>query len=224
MSRLATTREQLSAEGYVFLPKFAPELPPRVAFSWLGSIDSVEGLAEIQVLTPQTETASTPNTYSGNFGTSEFPLHTDLAHWAVPPRYIALRCLSGTKSVTTSVLDSLGVVQAVGRETLRMAIVQPRRPLKNGKHLLRLLEKPINVNSDRIRWDTIFLKPSNEFAAATVAGVRDALRHAQPVQFTLRDPGDTLVLDNWRVFHGRSPVSSDELQREIARAYLGVVD
>lgn len=223
MSRLATTREQLSAEGYVFLPQFVPELPPRVAFNLLGSIDPVEGLAEIQVLTPQTETASPPNTYSGNFGIGEFPLHTDLAHWAVPPRYIVLRCLSGTKSVTTSVLDSLGVVQAVGREALRMAIVQPRRPLKNGKHLLRLLEQPVNANSYRIRWDTIFLKPSNEFATATMAGVHDALCHAQPVQFILRDPGDTLMLDNWRVFHGRSPVSSGELQREIARAYLGVV-
>lgn len=86
-------------------------------------IDPVEGLAEIQALTPQTETASPPNTSSGNFGIGEFPLHTDLAHWAVPPRYIVLRRLSGTKSVTTSVLDSLGVVQAVGREALRMAIV-----------------------------------------------------------------------------------------------------
>lgn len=218
-----TTREQLVAEGYVFLPQFVPELPPRAAVDLLGCIDAVEGLADIQLLTPRTDTASPPNTYSGNFGTGEFPLHTDLAHWAVPPRYIALRCLTGTSSVTTSVLDSLGVVQSVGKEALRMAIVQPRRPLRNGKHLLRLLEKPDAANSDRIRWDAIFLKPSNAFAAATVADVREAILDAQPVQFVLREPGDTLVLDNWRVFHGRSPVSADELQRVVARAYLEVV-
>ena len=217
------TREQLVADGYVFLPQFMPKLQPGVAVSLLGCIDAVEGLAEIQLLTPQADTASTPNTYSGNFGTGEFLLHTDLAHWAVPPRYIALRCLSNTSSVTTSVLDSQGVVQSVGREALRMTIVQPRRPLRNGKHLLRLLERPIAADSDRIRWDTIFLNPSNEFAALTVAHVRDALNRAQPMQFILRDPGDTLVLDNWRVFHGRSAVSADELQREIARAYLKVV-
>jgi len=223
MSRLTTTGEQLAADGYVFLPEFMPELPPRVAVSLLGCIDVVDGLAEFQLLTPRPLTASTPNTYSGNFGTGEFPLHTDLAHWATPPRYVVLRCLSGTSSVTTSVVDSLGVVQFVGREALRMAIVQPRRPLRNGKHLLRLLEKPAAAEIDRIRWDTTFLKPTNAFAAATFAGVRDALLHSRPVQFLLREPGDTLVLDNWRVLHGRSPVSSDGLQRVLARAYLEAV-
>lgn len=223
MSRLTTTSEQLLADGYVFLPQFMPELPPRVAVSLLGCIDAVEGLAEVQLLTPRPITASTPNTYSGNFGTGEFPLHTDLAHWAAPPRYVALRCLSGSSTVTTSVLDSLGIVQSVGREALRMAIVQPRRPLRNGKHLLRLLERPVATESDRIRWDTIFLKPTNAFAAATVAGVQDALLHSDPVQFLLCEPGDTLVLDNWRVLHGRSPVSADGLQRVIARAYLEAV-
>lgn len=215
--------EQLATDGHVFLPQFVPELPPLNAVSLLGCIDTVEGLAKVQLLTPRLITASTPNTYSGNFGTGEFPLHTDLAHWAVPPRYIALRCLSGTNTVSTSVLDSLGVVQTVGSETMRMAIVQPRRPLRNGKHLLRLLERPAGVHSDRIRWDTIFLKPSNAFAAATVTSISVALHHAQPVQFILRKPGDTLVLDNWRVLHGRSSVSADEFQRVIARAYLEVV-
>lgn len=223
MGHRTTAREELAAGGYVFLPRFAPELPPRVALGLLGCIDAVEGFSEVQLLTPRTDTSSTPNTYSGNFGTGEFPLHTDLAHWAVPPRYIALRCLSGTNAVTTSVLDSREVVQSVGWEALRMTIVQPRRPLRNGKHLLRLLEKEIAANSERIRWDSIFLKPANSFAAGTVAAVHDALNHAQPMQFLLRDPGDTLVLDNWRVFHGRSPVSSDEFQRVVARAYLEAV-
>lgn len=37
---------------------------------------------------------SGPNTYSGLFGLEEFPLHTDLAHWHSPPRYILLRVLT----------------------------------------------------------------------------------------------------------------------------------
>jgi Taurine catabolism dioxygenase TauD, TfdA family. len=35
------------------------------------------------------------NQYSGNYGLAEFPLHSDLAHWAVPPRYFMLRCVAG---------------------------------------------------------------------------------------------------------------------------------
>src|ERR1035437_5471538 len=100
-----TPRELVAAEGYAFLPQFRPDLPTTMALGLLGQIDFVEGIRAVQTLTPLRVTDSTPNTYSGNFGTGEFPLHTDLAHWVIPPRYIALRCISGTASVGTMLLD-----------------------------------------------------------------------------------------------------------------------
>lgn len=223
MRCLTATGEELLAAGYVFLSQFMPELPPQVAINMLGRIETVEGLAEVQFLAPRLIGDSTPNTYSGNFGTGEFPLHTDLAHWATPPRFVVLRCLSGTNSVATSVLHSQDAVRSVGSEGMRMALVQPRRPLRNGKHLLRLLERPDAAEAERIRWDPVFLKPANGFAEAVLAAMRDTLHRSQPLQFLLREPGDTLLLDNWRVLHGRSAVSAEGLQRVIARAYLEMV-
>jgi L-asparagine oxygenase len=89
---------QVESEGYVFLRQFLPESEPAAAFASIGQVDGVEGLDIIQTLTPREATTSTPNTYSGNFGIGDFPLHTDLAHWAMPPRYVVLRCISGSNS------------------------------------------------------------------------------------------------------------------------------
>jgi alpha-ketoglutarate-dependent taurine dioxygenase len=46
------------------------------------------------------------------------------------------------------------------------------------------------------------------------------LAHAHRLQVVLREPGDTLLLDNWRLLHGRSPVSGDGHTRMVDRAYL----
>lgn len=220
MRRASTLSKRVAADGYAFLPQFRPELPSPTAFGLLGRIDVVEGLNAVHTLIPRPISGSTPNTYSGNFGTGEFPLHTDLAHWAIPPRYIALRCISGSASVGTRLLDQGAVVNKVGNSRLHMALVQPRRPLRNGRQLLRLLERTESAEGDRIRWDSVFLKPTNGFAASVVAEVCDVLANARRLQVVLREPGDTLLLDNWRFLHGRSPVSGDEPTRVVHRAYL----
>ena len=216
----STPREQVAAEGYAFLPQFRPDLPSTRALGLLGQIDVVEGIRAVQTLTPHQVSDSTPNTYSGNFGTGEFPLHTDLAHWAIPPRYIALRCVSGSASVGTMLLDGSALVKKVGNSRLRMALVQPRRPFRYGRQLLRLLERTDSAEMERVRWDSIFLKPTNTFAAAVVVEVHDVLVHSRKHQVVLREPGDTLLLDNWRLLHGRTPVSGDGHTRIVDRAYL----
>ena len=67
------------------------------------------------------------NQYSGHFGLGSFPLHTDLTHWRLPPRYLLLRCLTGSENVFTSLLASSYVAGAVGMHTLQRAILRTRR-------------------------------------------------------------------------------------------------
>lgn len=220
MREAAAPGQQLKCNGFAFLPRFRSELTSAAAFGLLGQIDAVDGFEAIQTLTPHHAHDAAPNTYSGNFGTGEFPLHTDLAHWAVPPRYVALRCVSGLSSVGTTLLDGFVVAKAIGRSRLRMALVQPRRPLRNGLHLLRLLDTERSDGSDRFRWDSIFLKPANAFAATVIAEVSAFLARARTGQAVLTEPGDTLLLDNWRLLHGRTPVSSAACSRRLNRAYL----
>jgi hypothetical protein len=78
---------RLSPNGFIFRRRFFPELPSHEAFNRLGKIEKLEGMDQIQTLRPKPKDQSTSNTYSGTFGDQHFPLHTDLAHWAIPPRF-----------------------------------------------------------------------------------------------------------------------------------------
>lgn len=133
--------ESLRLNGFAVLRRFAVDLASINASGRLGDIDVIEGLAPVQTLVPHDSDEAQPNTYSGNFGRSDFPLHTDLAHWVRPPRYFALRCICGAPNITTYLLDGQLLIDTFGSDVLRMALVQPRRPMRNRKQLLRLLER-----------------------------------------------------------------------------------
>ena len=183
----------------------------------LGSVDKVEGLKLIQALVPKNKTDAPPNTYTGNFGRSEFPLHTDLAQWAIPPRYIGLRCIRGFDNVATRLIDSKNVISAIGKDALRMTLVQPRRPFSNGKQLMRLLELRGKLWS--IRWDSLFLVPASKFSLTIFQKVKEHLDTCMPREISLINRGDTLIVDNWRLLHGRSAALNFE-NRRIERVYL----
>src|SRR5436309_1678455 len=48
----------------------------------------------IRDISPQEVTEASENTLSSRFGTSEFPFHTDTAHWQKPAQYILFHCVS----------------------------------------------------------------------------------------------------------------------------------
>ena len=77
-------RQIVSKHGYALVAQYQPELETVEAVSLLGSVLTLEGFSAVQELRPHAKSSAPPNTYSGSFGTGEFPMHTDLAHWAVP--------------------------------------------------------------------------------------------------------------------------------------------
>jgi hypothetical protein len=212
--------ESLRLNGFAVMRKFAVDLTSIDASRQLGEIDVVEGLDSVQTLVPHDCDEAQPNTYSGNFGRSAFPLHTDLAHWVRPPRYFVLRCICGAPNVATHLLDGQVLIDTFGTDTLRMALVQPRRPMRNGKQLLRLLERLDAPSRSLIRWDSLYLRPATSLAADILERIQTFLLRLQPAQVTLLEMGDTLVVDNWRCLHGRSAILNAGGLRRIDRTYL----
>jgi L-asparagine oxygenase len=212
-------RERVADQGFAFLANFRPKESSQRALARLGTLLGVPEFGEVQTLRPKRPKASTPNTYSGNFGHGVFPLHTDLAHWSRPPRYLALRCLSGSDDVATLVLNGDDLVAKIGPVTMRRALVQPRRPLAGMRVLLRLRE----CGDDKeplIRWDALFLRPATPSSRETFQEIEAYLCTAKPTTIVLLKRGDTLLLDNWRMLHGRARVPKIARDRHIERAYL----
>lgn len=220
MSTIPPLLETIAKHGYALVLGHRPNSPSIDALSDFGKIETLEGLNAIQALVPQERAEAPPNTYSGNFGVAEFPLHTDLAHWASPPRFFALRCVSGSRSIPTRVLDGQTLTEHFGPELLRRTLVQPRRPMKNGKQFLQLLERVDSSDQFRLRWDSIYLRPATRQSSEAFSSVLDFISRSQPAQLVLLERGDTLIIDNWRCLHGRASVPEDAIHRHIDRAYL----
>ena len=187
--------------------------------SHLGKLWSGVSSATPHQLRPTEKSASTPNTYSGNYGLDAFPLHTDLAHWRQPPRYLVLRCLIGASKVYTLLLDSKPIIEKGGRPILSRALVQPRRPIQGALPLLRLFQQ-VERTQGIFRWDKLFLLPASRAGNSGFDLVNDAIRQSKHQALSLTDPGDTLIIDNWRMLHGRSSIPSGDEGRVIERMYL----
>ena len=99
---MSEIKKQLELNGYVFIPSHFPDEETLTSMSNLGEVLHITNINQKQTLIPIKPSNSNLNTYSGNYGLSAFPLHTDLAHWVVPPRYFALRCVKQHPILSTN--------------------------------------------------------------------------------------------------------------------------
>ena len=211
---------KLATDGFAMNSGYLPEVSGEDAFSEFGTMVSLPGVAEVQVLTPRHTDHAPPNTYSGNFGIQAFPLHTDLAHWFLPPRFFALRCVTGSRQVSTTLIDVKDLMCVVERKSLKRALVRPRRPVKHNRLLLRLLSWRAD-GCELFRWGSLFIVPATNESQDICETVVERLASIEPKEVWLENPGDTLIIDNWRMLHGRSEVSKDDEVRRVERAYFG---
>ena len=213
---LASIREEVDVYGFAFRQSYRSNLSTLEVACALGEpLVPWEG-RQIQKLVPRA--TSEPNTYSGVYGLNQFPFHTDLANWQMPPRYLILRCVKGYRDLPTILIDGHCMVESIGANFLQRAIVRPRRP-KEGRFRLLQIYDAVGVDR-RIRWDEVFLEPANEFAVMARNTIRDWLAESSPKSIALAQENDTLILDNWRILHARSPIMPNQLDREIERVYL----
>lgn len=213
---------EISLKGFVVLRQHMPEKNTVDALSCLGAVLQLPGVELTQKLKPMERLSSTPNTYSGNYGLQKFPMHTDLAHWFIPPRYLALRCIVGSKNVATHIVDGNDIISAIGEDKLRRAIVKPRRPHNGQTPILRLLERS-SSDDDILRWDSLFIRPASDIGKSISNEFNIILDENTPCDVFLINPGDTIIIDNWRMLHGRAVVTEDANNRLIERIYLGEI-
>lgn len=213
-----TYRDVLVENGFAFMPSFRPEATGAEAACCLGRIWQ-DGSKLVHQLTPTETHQSMPNTYSGRYGFDRFPLHTDLAHHRRPPHYLMLRSKRGYADVATHLIDGLHLVRALGSSLLSRALVQPRRP-RSGERPLMSFFQPHHGEWGMLRWDEIYIQPASGAGEQAFAAITRYIAATIPISVYLTGPGDTLIVDNWRMIHGRSAVPPHCTDRTIERAYL----
>jgi len=228
MSELAKqiSIHDLDQTGYLFFPQCqCTDTTIEVAQSIGMVLDISErlpqsGIPNVQSLTPRNESDAERFGYSKSFGLGRFPMHTDLAHWLRPPRYLMLRCITGSEDVETVLLPVSAIKSKVNKNTLSKAVFRPRQPGKSGT-LLPLRLEFASSSATGFRWDSIFLLAMNQAAHQVSNSIRVLqLDDTLTVTVTLTHPGDTLIIDNWQTLHGRAAVESADLDRHIERVYL----
>jgi L-asparagine oxygenase len=229
--RILALREKihtdLARDAFSFCPRLHAQLTTAQIGRELGSVVDVSKILPesdipvVQTLVPRERNEVGRNRYSGNFGLGEFPLHSDLAHWAVPPRYFILRCIVGTEDVLTHVLSWVPIVDRIGAPSLRRAVFTVRKKREGFSGLVRAMSACDGL--DVMRWDALFLRPLNAAAQEVTLAITNSNWEAKIDKILLQDPGDTLLVDNWRSLHGRAAVQNIGRQRQIERIYLAEV-
>lgn len=180
----------------------------------LGDILEVPGMPIAQTLTPRESRGEEKSNYSGNFGMSAFPFHTDLAHWYIPPRYFLLRCIEPSIEVTTNFVSASEVFSQEESINLRRALFRPRRRLDGRLSMLRLHQ------NDLFRWDTLFIQPMTKIASEMQTRIDNRLKDIQQLEVCLENSGDCVLVDNWKMLHSRSAVPVTSKNRKIERVYI----
>ncbi len=166
----------------------------------------------VESLKPVERCNARARSLSGLHATGAFPLHTDTAHWITPCRYIVLGCVNpGDARRATLVLDSKAVpIEA--DETDRL-FTEPFRVI-NGR--ASFFSTILSRKREFLRMDPGCMRPIRP-GGHELLELFSSRRSSEEVHRHVWTENDILILDNWRIIHGREPAVTPDLNRELLR-------
>lgn len=218
MTYLAMFERSLSERGWAILDVGECDtdilsMTVREIASELGAIVGGRRGAEVERLESVTTDEARLPSLSATYGNAEFPLHMDMAHQAVPCRYLVLGCASaGQATAATRLLDAAELNFTTDEiSSLKTGIFLVR----NGG---RSFFAPI-LRRDRkfFRWDPGCMTAKDELAHIALSIFERKLRLAKPIRHVWQS-GSVLVLDNWRMLHGRESCDREDTHRTLLRS------
>ena len=173
---------------------------------------SRRGSEVVDVLVPTIESKSKPSSLSRVFGLGSLPLHCDTAHWTTPCRYIVLGCINpGSSPAATLILDTKRLALSTkDRETIEQAMYV----VNNGRNSFYSGIK--SSLHPFYRFDPVCMIPLCENAVRAME-LFSLKRNENLVERCNWKVGIVLVIDNWRILHGREQCPVDEDERKLLR-------
>jgi Taurine catabolism dioxygenase TauD, TfdA family len=181
----------------------------------LGAIERGRGQQLVESIVPQTPDTAYAGSLSKKYGLEPLPLHTDTAHWPIPCRYLVIGCADAGPTPTPTVLLDVRRIRLSKLEA--SACDSAVFLIRNGR---RSFYGHVR-DRDRafIRIDPGCMTPlacDGEIALSAFSVARNEsvlYRHDWK-------PGEILVIDNWRVVHGRGGNQHTVHGRRLLRAMV----
>jgi hypothetical protein len=177
----------------------------------------------VDLLRPLDHKSARPNSLSAAYGVGPLPLHTDSANFRIPPRFVVLRIAPGCSSDRpTLVADGDGLLSAEEEiSDLRndVWLVNGGR----GRFYTSIVNDTLVPGFRIVRYDEGCMRPI-EGAQQRANLVRTRVRELAVWKMHWREDF-VLVLDNWRVLHGRGAAELEisgtrGLERILVRGYI----
>ena len=171
----------------------------------------------IKLLTPRIAVESRARTLSATYGRGPFPLHTDTAFWPVPCRYLIFRATGDVRRPTT-VLSFAELLENLG--TKFRSLAEQSIWLARTRERAFYCSMTFRVGNERCwRYDSQCMFPVNNAASQVEQILGRQIPGIEETDLEWEDD-IAVVMDNWKVLHGRGPMPLDEKQRILERIYV----
>ena len=172
----------------------------------------------IEILKPIRSGSAYPNSLSKQYALSEFPIHCDTAHWPTPCRYIVIGCNNkGSCGRKTILVDW----KSMTLEDAELSLLKSATLIvKHGKS--SFYSPIIHENELYARYDPGCMFPASNDSNFALSLFDSILDKAEKSEACWKK-NDVVVIDNWRILHGRGkPSQSSDLNsiRELHRVLV----
>jgi hypothetical protein len=182
----------------------------------LGTVVHGRGGVELETIAPFPRELAHPRSLSALHGLGTFPLHVELSHRIRPCRYVVLACLNpGIPSVATALLDRNQLAFSSDEKAmLRNAVVLVRSGRRS------FYSSILPADEAWMRFDIGCMEAFDARGRTAIEMVEERLTRSSP---TLHRwiAGGILVIDNWRVLHGRTSAEG-AVGRRLSRMLIDV--
>lgn len=206
----------LKEKGWIELESGSTDEELNNLAGYIGQIINHSNGENISKLNPKSSVDSIKGTLSSVYGYGNFPLHTDTAFWAIPARFILLHSIDKS-SCNTHVLPATEIWNSLTREDKKNAERAIYLIKTTQQQFFSSLLFKIN-NIKGLKYDPMCMIPFNESAKQIQPKLQKVL-FGLP-HFEIEWTGNnTLIIDNWRILHGRGSAEND-IYRELKRIYI----
>lgn len=200
----------LSTQGYAELSDVENIEQALCATEMLGRLIPLNGQA-VQELAPKKKEAAVSQSFSKQHGLRSFPLHTDTAFWAKPARFLVL--FANKSSQTATRVLPLQLTSELMTKTRSSNPIFLRQTVNGSIYSPPWID---DIGCSTV-YDPCYMQPANlaaeEYESISLECSTSAIRFGWT-------GSRALVIDNWRVLHGRDDCCDDN--RVLYRFYRGI--